>query len=197
MHPSFSNFFAITLTLFFVIDALGHIPTYLQLLQPYSPKEGFKIAIRELIFALILMLAFHYLGEILLFLLDINMQTVQIAGGTMLFLIAIRLIFSKEGEKTKWGNQKIFFVPIATPIIASPSALAIIMVFAQKESSRPLVIGAIGLAWLFSSIIFLAAKPIYQLIKEKGLDACQRLMGLIVALIAVQLFLEGIAGVFH
>lgn len=196
MHDPLSVFSAIFLTLFFVIDALGHIPTFLQLLEPYSPKERLKITIRELFFALGLMIVFHYLGELLLSLLGINTATVQLAGGIMLFLIAIRLIFANENEKTKWGPQKIFFVPIATPIIAGPSVLAIIMVFAQKETSTPLVMGAIFTAWFLSSLIFLGARPIYQLVKEKGLDACQRLMGLIVALIAVQLVLEGIAGVF-
>jgi multiple antibiotic resistance protein len=197
MHTTISTFFSITLTIFFVIDALGNVPTYLQLVKPYSPKRRVWLATRELLFALGLMLCFHYLGQPLLSLLEVNMATVQIAGGIMLFLIAIRLIFSSENERAKWNvQQEPFFVPLATPMIASPSVLAIIMVLAQKEASQLLVIGAIGLAWFLSSIIFLAANPIYSLIKEKGLDACQRLMGLIVALIAVQLFLEGVLEAF-
>lgn len=196
MHSTISTFFSITLTIFFVIDALGHIPTYLEIMKPFGHRQRFVITIRELIFALILMLGFHYLGEPLLTLLEVDKYTVKIAGGIMLFLIAIRLIFSSDNEKAKWNEQHPFFVPLATPIIASPSVLAIIMVLAQKEASEILVMSAIGLAWLVSSVIFLAANPIYNLIKEKGLDACQRLMGLIVALIAVQLFLEGLFGAF-
>lgn len=189
-----SNFFAIALTLFFVIDALGNIPAYLHLLKPYPKKKRILISIRELFFSLLIMFAFHYVGEVLLSFLSISAFTVQIAGGVILFLIAIRLIFSNEEETVKWKEQEPFIVPIATPMIASPSLLAIIMIFAQEHRSSLLVLSAIFAAWLLSSIIFLCAQPIYNLVKFKGLDACQRLMGLIVALIAVQLFLEGVAG---
>lgn len=192
-----SHFFAITLALFFVIDALGHIPTYLHLLKPYDPKKQLKIAVRELIFALVIMFAFHYLGEILLTLLDITPVTVRLAGGIVLFLIAIRLIFSNDDKVTRWKEQEPFIVPLATPIIASPSVLAIIMIFAQEEASQLIVLGAIFVAWFASSILFLCAKPIYKLFKESGLDACQRLMGLIVALIALQMFVDGLNGAWR
>ena len=189
-----SHFFAITLALFFVIDALGHIPTYLELLKPYSPKKQLKIAVRELIFALLLMLLFHFLGEWLLTLLDISAVTVRLAGGIILFLIAIRLIFATEDKATRWKVQEPFVVPLATPTIAGPSVLAVIMIFAQEEASTWLVLGAIFVAWLVSSILFLCAKPIFKLFKESGLDACQRLMGLIVSLIALQMFVDGLNG---
>jgi multiple antibiotic resistance protein len=192
------SFFAISLTLFFVIDALGNIPSYLNLLKPYDKKKQRLIALRELFIALGIMIIFNYLGRILLTLLDIHEATVQLSGGIVLFLIAIRLIFSSEDEKAKWKEQEPFIVPIATPIIAGPSVLSVIMIFAQEESSAKLtVLGAIFLSWFLSSILFLFARPIYNLVKDKGLNACQRLMGLIVALIAVQLFLQGAAGAFR
>lgn len=186
------TFFGITLTLFFVIDALGNVPTYLSLLKPYTKEKQRRMAIRELVVALGIMFIFHYFGQILLSLLDVTPTTVEIAGGIILFLIAIRLIFSNEDERPKWGEQKPMVFPIATPIIAGPSVLSAIMIFAQNEPSELLVLGAITLAWFFSSLIFVFAKPIHKLLKDKGLLACQRLMGLIVAIIAVQLFLEGI-----
>jgi multiple antibiotic resistance protein len=188
------TFFSITLTLFFVIDALGNIPSYLHLLKPYDKKKQRHIAVRELLFALGIMIIFNYLGQGLLTLLGINSSTVQVAGGIVLFLIAIRLIFSPEEEGAKWKEQEPFIVPIATPIIAGPSVLSIIMIFAQEEPFGHVVLGAIFIAWLLSSILFLFANPIYKLVKDKGLNACQRLMGLIVALIAIQLFLQGVAG---
>ncbi len=192
-----NRFLAIALTLFFVIDALGNIPTYLQLLKPFPPKKQRKIAIRELCFALLIMLLFNFVGELLLTILDITSTTVHLAGGIILFLIAIRLIFSNEERVTQWKEQEPFIVPLATPIIASPSVLAIIMIFSQKEISTPLVLEAIFVAWLASSILFLFAKPIYKLFKDSGLDACQRLMGLIVALIALQIFIDGVIGGLH
>lgn len=186
----------IALILFFVIDALGNIPAYLHLLQPFDKKKQFHIAIRELFFALGLMIAFNYLGKFLLTALSITCATVQLAGGIVLFLIAIKLIFRRDEESIKWKEQEPFIVPIATPIIANPSVLAIIMIFSQEAEKSFTVLIAICIAWFVSSLIFLFAKPIYKVVKDKGLNACQRLMGLIVALIAVQLFLEGVRGTF-
>lgn len=186
------NFFGITITLFLVIDALGSIPTYLSLLKPYSVKQRRRIAMRELVIALGIMMLFHYVGQILLSLLDISPTAVQISGGLILFLIAIRLIFSNDEAPPKWGDQKPVVFPLATPIIAGPSVLSAIMIFAQDQPSDTLVLGAICVAWLLSSLIYIFARPIHNFLKDKGLLACQRLMGLIVAIIAVQLFLEGV-----
>jgi multiple antibiotic resistance protein len=159
------SFFAVTLTLFFVIDALGNIPTYLHLLKSYDKRKRMRIALRELCIALLIMIAFNYVGQGLLTALRISPATVQISAGIVLFLIAIRLIFS-ENHQSKWQEHEPFIVPIATPIIAGPSVLAIIMIFAKDESvSR--VLGAIFLSWLLSSIVFLFAQPIYNLVKEK------------------------------
>lgn len=189
------NFFSITLTLFLVIDALGNVPTYISLLKPFNKTQRTYIAIRELAFALAIMMLFHYLGQLLIILLNISYITVEVSGGLILFLIAIRLIFSDDEKHPRWDGQNPMVFPIATPIIAGPSVLAAIMIFAQNEPSSLVVLGAIGLAWFISSLVFLFARPIHKLLKDKGLLACQRLMGLIVAIIAVQLFLEGVEGI--
>lgn len=188
------TFFGFTLTLFFVIDALGNIPTYLSLLKPFEKSKRRKIAIRELLISLGIMIIFHYAGQMLLILLGVSLNTVKISGGIILFLIAIRLIFSNEEEKTKWGEQEPIIFPIATPLIAGPSVLSVIMIFAQNKQPTGYVLGAISLAWGLSSLLFIFAKPIHHLLRDKGLLACQRLMGLIVAIISIQIFLEGIEG---
>ena len=186
------KFSALTLALFFVIDALGHIPTFLGILSPLPRRQYYKVVLRELFFALIIMFIFYFLGEWLLTALDISTVTVKLAGGIILFLIAIRLIFSSENHITKWKEQPPFIVPLATPMIAGPSVLAVIMIFAKEEVSHSLVLISIAVAWGVSSILFLCAKPIYSLLKDSGLDACQRLMGLIVALVAIQMFINGV-----
>lgn len=110
-----STFFAITLTLFFVIDALGNIPAFIQLLKPYDRKKRRTIALRELFFALGLMIIFNYLGRVLLTLLSIEAATVQLAGGIVLFLIAIRLIFSTEEEGAKMERAGALYCPYCDP----------------------------------------------------------------------------------
>lgn len=192
-------FFSITLTLFLVIDAFGNIPMYLSLLKPFEKKQQRVIALRELLFALVLMILFHYLGQLLLHFLHVSGTTVKVSGGVILFLIAIRLIFSNEEEKPKWAEKQLFIFPIATPLFASPAVLAVIMIFSQDQNPGPEwnVLGAIFAAWFFSSLVLFFASPIHRLLKDKGLLAFQRLMGLIVAIIAVQLFLEGIEGLIH
>ncbi|HXW60709.1 MAG TPA: MarC family protein, partial [Myxococcota bacterium] len=130
----------------------------------------------------------------LLTLLKISKSTVQISGGVVLFLIAIRLIYATEEDKPKWAEHEPFIVPIATPIIAGASSLAVIMIFSQETGAKFVTLCAIFLAWLASSIIYLFARPIYKIVTEKGLLASQRLMGLIVAIIAVQTAIEGLQG---
>lgn len=186
--------FSTSLTLFLVLDPLGNLPAYLSLIRKFPPAKRMLYSFRELFIGLIIMFLFHYLGEGLLPLLGANEVTVLIAGGTILFLIAIRLIFA-QNEDTKWHDTIPFIVPIATPLIASPSVLAIIMIMAQDENSEKMVLSSTTIAWIALTIIFFFGNPIYKLMKEKGLLAAQRLMGLIVAIIAVQTFLRGIKGV--
>lgn len=190
-------FLTIALTLFLVIDALGNLPAYLSLVANFPANKRRLCALRELVIGLMIMFLFHFLGQRLLPLLGANHITVLIAGGTILFLIAIRLLFDQEQTSSKWHDSEPFIVPIATPIIAGPSVLSVIMIMAQENPSNVVMLGSITLAWFCSSIIFLLGKPIYKLMKEKGLSAAQRLMGLIVAIIAVQTFLRGVKGLLQ
>ncbi len=183
---------SIAFILFLVIDALGTLPIYLSQLESYGSKERITIALRELFFALILMCAFFYLGQLFITLLALSKTTVQLAGGIILLLIAIRLIFSHDEPHKKWDSGRPFIVPIATPLLASPSFFATITIFSQSDTPNAVVLIALLIAWLASSLVYLCGRPIYNLIGESGLMACQRLMGLLIALVAVQLALEGI-----
>lgn len=166
---------------------------FLKLLGEIPKKKRFLIGLRELFFALLLMIVFHYIGQILLTLLGVDLPTAQISGGIILFLIAIKLIFPTDtGRQWDWGEGEPFVVPIATPLIAGPTLLAAIMIYAQEQPSDLVVIAAIFAAWLTSSIIFLLAAPIQKILGNRGLLAFQRLMGLILTLISVQMFLQGV-----
>lgn len=195
---STTSFFTISFVLFLSIDALGLIPIYLSLVEQFPPKKKLQIALQELFFALVIMILFHFLGTPLLDLLNLTSTTIQIAGGIVIFLIAIRLVFPPDEGEVKpihWKKTRPFVFPLATPLMAGPQVLAIIMIYSQEEKSSPLVIGSILVAWIVSSILFLLAHPIYKIVGEKGLNAIQRLMGLMVALIAVQMLLNGLKGI--
>ena len=185
------HFFSIAFTLFLVIDALGALPSFLALIEEYREKARFWVTIREAFFALILMCFFFYIGEFFLHILGVSKTTVELSGGVILLLISLRMIFSHE-EPMKWKKGKPFIVPIATPLMAGPSFFAVITIFGQSEVPNYFVFLGLLAAWFFSTLIYIFARPIYNAVRDRGLLACQRLMGLLISLIAVQMFLQGI-----
>lgn len=189
-----SLFFSMVLILIFAVNPFGAVVNYMRHVGEHlTRKEHVKLISRELFFALIIMILFHFLGEALFALLNLSYTTVQLAGGIVLFLISIRLIFPSEDDvKRPWHRGKPFIVPIATPLIAGPSVLAIIMIYSREEPRDWVMILAIFIAWLISGAIILLGPTLTRLLTEKGMDAIERLTGLIVALIAIQKFLEGI-----
>ena len=187
------NFISIALALFLVINALGSLPIYLTQIESVAKNKQRRVAIRELAIALIVMTLFFLLGQLFLKLLGVSKTTVEISGGVVLLIIALRLIFQDDESEGQWKKGKPFIVPIATPIFASPSFFAVITIFAESDVSNVWVFLALVLAWLLSSLIFLFGKQIFRLIQERGLLACQRLTGLLIALIAVQMLLQGIS----
>lgn len=190
--------FSVAVTFFLIMDPLGNIPLFLVLLSKYSPKRQRQIILRELLIALFVMIFFYYLGELILDLLHISRYTVQISGGLILFLIALQMIFPKNlspEEKALAGEP--FIVPLAIPLVAGPSLLAAIMIYSHQTPKSSVVLGAILIAWVFTTIILLASSWFARLLGPRGLKACERMMGLILTLLAVQLFLEGIENLIH
>jgi multiple antibiotic resistance protein len=189
MEPAMS-FFAIVLSLFFVLNPLGNIPVFIGLLASYDVKKQRKIIVRELLIALFILLLFNFFGDEILHLLGISKPIIGIAGGILLFIIALGMIFPKS-EIPEKPKQEPLIVPLATPIIAGPGAIATVMVYSEHFSSEWIMPIAIILAWLPSFLLFLAASNIKHLLGERGLAACQRLGGMLICLISVQMFSSG------
>lgn len=185
--------FSISLTLFLIMNSIGHINDFLELIGHLNPNKWRRILIREMIIALILMIAFHYFGEILLRALNVQPFTVRIAGGVIMFLIAIRMIFPKSSPvANSLKLDEPFIVPLATPMIAGPSILASVMLYAHSEKTLYKVPLAIIIAWAFTVIILSFAPIIKRHLGNKALTAINRLMGLILTLMAVEMLLKGI-----
>jgi len=182
--------------LFFIIDPFGLIPIYAGILGKIEPQRRTKVLIRELIFALIALLAFLFLGKYLLAVMHISEPALSIAGAIILFLIALPMIFpsvklSMESE----GGAEPFIVPLAMPLFAGPSALAMVMLIASNDPEGKWAswIGAVLLAWAGASAVLLAGNWLGKRLGKRGLIALERLMGMLLVAIAVEMLLGGIA----
>ena len=174
------------------MDSIGNIPIFVAVLKEIHPRRQRLIIIRELCIALAIMILFFFVGDLVLNLLGIQQSAVMIAGGIILFLIAIRMIFPVKKDLEKGAiDEEPFIVPLAVPLIAGPAVLAAIMIYSGQEKDL-LVLSAIIIAWFISTVVLLSASFLKKILGKRGMIACERLMGLILTLIAIEMFLNGI-----
>ena len=178
------------LALFFVINALGNIPLYLSLLARYSPAKQRLILLREFGFALILLLLFNFFGNGIFGVLGINEHILGMAGGILLLLISITMIFPTEA-KEKGPQHEPLIVPLATPVIAGPASITTVILYSSRVDNHLLMTVIICGAMIVSCAIALLSSFFKYGLGEKGLIAFERLGGMIVSLIAVQMFANG------
>jgi len=190
-----AGMFSTAALLFFIIDPFGLIPLFLSVLNKLPEDRRNKVLIRELFFALIALLVFLVAGKYLLRTLHISEPALTISGAIILFLISLTMIFpsiklSMESEAT--GEP--FIVPLAIPLFAGPSALALVMLIGsgQQPGGWPTWIGAVVLAWLGASIVLLLGAKLAKLVGVRGLVALERLMGMLLVAISVEMMLSGI-----
>lgn len=189
------DIFSAAVMLFLIMDPLGNLPIFASILRHIDPKKRRRVLIRELLFALIIMLSFLYAGEAILNFLNLRSESVSIAGGIILFLIAIKMIFpSPGGVAGLAAGEEPFIVPMAIPLMAGPSILAALILLAHTDSSRMMdwTIALVS-AWALSAFILMFYKLFTRLLGEKGLTAVERLMGMVLVMISVQMLLDGIS----
>ncbi|ACJ31659.1 Multiple antibiotic resistance (MarC)-like protein [Shewanella piezotolerans WP3] len=187
--------FSAAVMLFLIMDPLGNLPIFASILRHIEPKKRRRVLIRELLFALVIMLLFLFAGEAILNFLNLRSESVSIAGGIILFLIAIRMIFPQPGGVVGLAaGEEPFIVPMAIPLMAGPSVLAALILLAHTDGSRMMDwTVALLAAWGLSAIILLFYKVFTKVLGEKGLTAVERLMGMVLVMISVQMFLDGVA----
>ncbi|MDX1302716.1 YhgN family NAAT transporter [Photobacterium sp.] len=180
--------------LFLIMDPLGNLPVMLSILRHIEPKRRRFIMVRELCFALVILLLFLFGGKQMLTFLHVSTETVSISGGIILFLIAIRMIFPQPGGVTGLAaGEEPFLVPMAIPMIAGPSVLASLLLLSNQDPTRIWDwTFAVILAWGASFVILMFYEVFNRLLGEKGLKAVERLMGLLLIMIATQMFLDGL-----
>src|SRR3990172_1874388 len=180
--------------LFLVMDPLGNIPLFLSLLKDIEEERRRPIILREVLIALVILLVFLFCGQPLLDFLRIEQESVSIAGGIVLFIIGIRMIFpTEQGVMGAQLQGEPFIVPLATPLIAGPSALATLILMVRSDPGKFTEwLAALLIAWALTAVILLSAPFFYRILRRRGLVAIERLMGMLLIMISVQMFLNGI-----
>ena len=182
------------LLLFLILDPLGNIPVFLGLLKPLPPDRRRIVLARELLIALGVLMAFLWGGRYALELMHLRQESVSIAGGIVLFLIGIRMIFPPpEGLMGEIPGGEPFIVPMAVPLVAGPSGMAAVMLMGSNEPGRLAEWSlALLLAWGATATILFSATYLYRWLGSRVLIAIERLMGMLLVAISVQMFLDGI-----
>lgn len=190
-----TELFSAAVLLVLIMDPLGNLPIFMSVLKHIDPKRRRVIIIRELLIALVIMLLFLFTGEKMLAFLNLRAETVSISGGIILFLIAIKMIFPSPESSTSGlpAGEEPFLVPLAIPLLAGPSLLATLMLMShQYPGNMSLLILALFIAWGITAAILMMSGLFLRLLGSKGVNALERLMGLILIMIATQMFLDGI-----
>lgn len=180
-------------TLFLIMDPLGNVPIFLSVLKRVPQERRRAIVIREVLIAYVVLLVFLLLGDHALRLLHIEQETISIAGGIVLFLIAVRMIFPSHGSYSDAPEGEPLVVPLAIPLIAGPSAMAALLLLQRADPGGTLNLWlALTIAWGLTAAILIAAPFFYRILGERGLTAMERLMGMVLVMISVQMLLNGI-----
>jgi len=182
------------LLLFLILDPLGNIPVFLGLLRTLPPQRQRVVLAREMLIALVVLMLFLWGGRYALALMHLRQESVSIAGGIVLFLIGLRMIFPPpEGLMGELPEGEPFIVPMAIPLIAGPSGMAAVMLMGSQEPDR---MGAWSLslmvAWVATAAILFSSTYLYKWLGSRVLTAIERLMGMVIVAISVQMLLDGL-----
>ena len=185
------TFASATLLLLLITDPFGNIPVFATALKYVPHDRRTWVIVREHLIAFSLLLAFLYVGEGLLRLMGLRDTSLQMAGGVVLFLIALRMIFPPPAGSEPEPQGEPLIVPLAIPAIAGPSALATVILLASRAPDRRLEwVMALAVAIVMGVTVLLLAERIQRVLGERFVIAMERLMGLILVAIAVEMVLQ-------
>lgn len=188
-----------SILIFLVMDPFGNSPVFLSILKGVPPQRRQKAIVRESLIALVVLLSFLLAGPHLLKALHISEPSLRIAGGIILFLIAIKMVFGNVADMFSGPlEEEPFIVPLAIPCLAGPSAIATVMLLTGQEPHRwHEWVAALLFAWIVTSSILLLSAKLDRVLGKKGMGALQHLMGLILTALAVEMFIQGLRTAFN
>lgn len=193
------SFLSAFILLLLVLDPLGSLPIFISIMRAV-PKERRKlVAAREIGIAFAVLLAFMFLGDAFLRLMHLSERSLEVAGGVILLIIAIRMIFGSSSESA-YGlepGKEPFIFPLAVPLLAGPSAMATVLLLASRQPERIWDwIAALTAAMVVSGLTLLLADRIRKLLGDSVVSAIEKLMGLVLTAIAVEMVLAGLKRYF-
>lgn len=178
---------------FIVMDSLGNIPIFVSVLRPFDTAKQKKIILRELLISLAIMIFALFFGKGFFSLLHISQASLQIAGGAILFIIAVKMVFATPGAEVKNGNvQDPLIVPLAIPAVAGPAIIATISLYGGSDENKGIVLLAILIAWAATFPILFFSPYLKKILGDNGLTAVERLFGYLIVLIAVDMAIKGL-----
>ncbi len=191
------EFFSVALTLVLVMDPIGNIPLFLTSTKNVSPERRQRVIARELVISLVIMVVFLFAGGRLLNLLHVSQAALGVGGGLILMLIAVRMVFPSAQPLAEDVDGEPFIVPMAVPYMAGPSVLATLAIMmTQMSADWPMLLLALVVCWLVASVILYASGFLQRILGNKVINAMERLMGMILIVLASQMLLDGLAGFF-
>jgi MarC family membrane protein len=192
------NFFSAVILLLLVLDPLGSLPVFIPIMRDVPPERRTRVALREVAIAFAVLFAFMFLGDAFLRVMRLSERSLEVAGGVILLMVAIRMIFSHEGGVygTPEGKEPFIF-PLAVPLLAGPSAMATVLLLASRQPERVLAwAGALTCAMAVSGLVLLMCERIRRLLGDSVVSALEKLMGLVLTAIAVEMILAGLKQYF-
>jgi MarC family membrane protein len=192
------NFLSAFVLLLLVLDPFGSLPIFISVLKNVAPERRTRVAVREVLIAFSVLAVFMFAGEGFLTLMRLSERSLEVAGGVILLIIAIRMIFSGGSEIYAADNtREPLIFPLAVPLLAGPSAMATVLLLAARQPERMMTwLGALTAAMLVSGIVMLAADRIRRLIGRSMVSALEKLMGLVLTAVAVEMILAGLKRYF-
>jgi MarC family membrane protein len=186
------TFWSATILLVLITDPIGNIPIFANALKHVAPERRAKVILREILIAFALLLTFMFVGESFLEVMNLSELSLQIGGGVILFLIALRMVFPPpHGTEPELIGEPLI-VPLAVPAVAGPSALATVLLLVSQQPERRMEwIAALCVTMLVSAVVLVSAERIQRLIGDRLVVAMERLMGLVLVAVAIEMMLGG------
>lgn len=185
--------------LFLVMDALGNVPVFLATLRHLSPIRYRQVVVREMLIALGVLIGFLFFGHYILLLMKLTPAALTVAGGLILLILSIKMIFPDQNLQSPDSHvvEEPFIVPLAIPMVAGPSTMTIVMLMPTQAGNYWVPLLALLIAWGATFLILISSNVIRRTLKDKGLSVLERLMGMILVVLAIQMMLGGVQQFFN